>query len=116
MIQTRVRAFSDSSVEPTQGLGDAASSSNSAAMSGVHCKVGLVSGALSSIVSAALLRAMTFLRYRFARSIGQTPGNKKTLGGGLGGQGAARRHHRRLDERAAARAVAAAQRLARRCL
>src|SRR3569833_1501095 len=78
MIQTRVRSFSNSSVDPTQGLGDAASSSNSATMSGVHCNVVLVSGAFSTIVSAALLKVMAFLRCPFAPSIGQTPSNMKT--------------------------------------
>ena len=52
MIHTRVRSFSDSKVEPTQGLGFFASRSNSAAISAGHGDLSFFSVLLSSMVRA----------------------------------------------------------------
>ena len=46
MIHTRVRSFSDSSVDPTHGFGFLLSRSNSAAMSAGHCVLSFFSGLL----------------------------------------------------------------------
>ena len=52
MIQTRVRSFSDSNVEPTQGFGFLPSRSNSAEMSAGHAVFSFFSADLSSMVKA----------------------------------------------------------------
>ena len=57
MIQTRTRSVSDTSVEPTQGLGFLRSRSNSAWISGGHAVFTELSACLSNID-----RAMAFLR------------------------------------------------------
>src|SRR5215475_6435525 len=55
MIHTRVRSFSDSNVEPTQGFGFLASRSNSAAISVGHCDLSFFSAVLSSMVRAMIV-------------------------------------------------------------
>src|SRR5262245_65113689 len=60
MIHTRVRSFSDKSVEPTQGFGFLLSRSNSAVISAGHGSLCFFMSALSAMVSTTGIPPLLF--------------------------------------------------------
>src|SRR5450830_552891 len=110
MIHTRVRSFSDSSVEPTHGLGFLRSRSNSAAISAGHCDLSFFSAALSSMLRAMGIPPINAIQVFYIANLRK----RKDWGRSIGRvAGEACGNHWRLDERPAQRAFAAPGRMGR---